>query len=227
MSLIDGNNFLSKHLFDLSTRLQEFKNLLPKGVNLLAVSKGHSTESIRFLSNNGQLEFGESRLQEAVPKILKLSDIDRIRWHFIGRLQANKVRKVVQICDFIHSVDSLTLAERISRICEEENRSPKVMIQVKFLEDPTKGGFSISELEELWPKLTALPHLNMIGLMTILPIGLDSDIRKKLFKNCRNFSDSLGLKDCSMGMSGDWQEAVEAGATWIRVGSLLFGERVK
>ena len=211
----------------LSDLLNDLKKLLPNGVNLLAVSKGHPSKSIRLLVDHGQLEYGESRLQEALPKTIDLSDMDDIRWHFIGRLQANKVRKVVQIFDFIHSVDSFSIAERVARISREENRSPKVMLQVKFFEDPTKGGFSVSELQEGWQHLTELSNLNIIGLMTILPIGLDLDVRRKLFKDCRTFADELGLKDCSMGMSGDWQEAVDAGSTWIRVGSLLFGDRVK
>ncbi len=208
-------------------RLIQFKNQLPNGVNLLAVSKGHPESTIRLFANHGQLEFGESRLQEVLPKATSLSNIDGIRWHFVGRLQKNKVRGVVKICDFIHSVDSLSLAERVSRISSEENRHPQVMLQVKFLEDPTKGGFSIDELLENWSKLMNLSNLNIIGLMTIPPVDLDLDVRRTLFKNCRNFADELGLKDCSMGMSRDWKEAVEAGSTWIRVGSLLFGDRVK
>ena len=206
---------------------QEIKSLLPSAVNLLAVSKGHSDSAIRELANYGQFDFGESRLQEALPKINSLSDINGIRWHFVGRLQANKVRGVVKLFDYIHSVDSLSLGKRISRISGEENRCPKVMIQVKFYEDPLKGGFSPDELMAEWSKLLDLPYMDIVGLMAIPPLNFDLGARKKLFKDCRDFANKLELRDCSMGMSADWKEAIEAGSTWIRVGSLLFGHRAK
>ena len=211
----------------LLQHFNEFKGLLPKEVNLLAVSKGQNQDSIRELANNGQIDFGESRLQEAAPKIKSLSDSSKIRWHFVGRLQANKVRGVVKTFDVIHSVNSLTLAERISRISGEESRSLKIMFQVKLREDPSKIGFSKDELLEAWPKLIGLSNFEVVGLMTIPPICIDLKERKNLFRECRDLADSLQLKDCSMGMSRDWKEAVEAGSTWIRVGTLLFGARDK
>ena len=123
------------------TSANEFKKIkdsLPFGVSLLAVSKGHDHESIRKLSDYGQLDFGESRLQEAIPKINDLNDLTQLRWHFVGQLQKNKVRGVVKEFDFIHSVDSLPLIERISRISEEEERNPNIFLQVKFRDDPQK-----------------------------------------------------------------------------------------
>ena len=120
------------------TSFNEFKIIkdsIPLGVNLLAVSKGHDHESIRKLSSYGQLDFGESRLQEAIPKKNGLSDLKQLRWHFVGTLQKNKVRGVIKEFDFIHSVDSLPLLERISRISKEEQKSPNIFLQVKFIED--------------------------------------------------------------------------------------------
>ena len=210
----------------MTISLHEIKGLLPSGVNLLAVSKGQNESSIRCLVDKGQIEFGESRLQEALPKINMLSDLNRINWHFVGRLQSNKVRGVVKFFDVIHSVHSLALGERISRISGEENRKPKVLLQVKLREDISKVGFSREELFESWSKLINLPNINITGLMLIPPVDLESDGRKLLFRETRNLADVLQLKDCSMGMSRDWQEAVEAGSTWIRVGKLLFGDRV-
>ena len=201
------------------------KDSLPIGVNLLAVSKGHHQESIRQLSAYGQLDFGESRLQEALSKKNDLIDLKQLRWHFVGTLQKNKVRRVVKEFDFIHSVDSLSLLERISRISEEEERNPNIFLQVKFRDDPQKGGFLKHDLLKSWPKIVALKNIHLIGLMTIPPIALNLDQRKDLFCECRNLANHLGLKDCSMGMSNDWQEALEGGATWIRIGSLLFGKR--
>ncbi len=205
--------------------LEELRNLLPSKVKVLAVSKGQEISAIRLLASSGQVDFGESRVQEALPKLDSLKDLQDIRWHFIGSLQANKVRQVVRNFDVIHSVDSLKLAKRISRIAVEELKSPRVMAQVKFRNDPTKGGFNCEELIDSWNELTELPSMDFVGLMTISPLSFDLTQRKALFKECRLFADNLGLEDCSMGMSADWKEAVESGATWIRLGTSLFGSR--
>ncbi len=202
-----------------------FRNSLPSNVKLLAVSKGQPVEKIRALASKGQYDFGESRVQEALPKLSLLQDINEIRWHFIGTLQSNKVREVVKGFDVIHSIDSIKLAKRVSRIAGEEEKNPKVMAQVKFREDPDKFGFDSQKLLNVWSDFIHLPNIEVIGLMTISPIDLDSDQRKILFRECRLFADKLQLKDCSMGMSRDWKEAVEMGATWIRLGSFLFGSR--
>ena len=208
-----------------SERFQEIAACLPANVKLLAVSKGQPSISISSMADFGQVDFGESRLQEALPKLKVLEERKNLRWHFIGRLQSNKVRSVVRAFDFIHSVDSVALAERVSRISLEEQRSPQIMLQVKFREDPTKGGFAPSKLIEAWPKLSLLDHLKIVGLMTMAPIDLDIVERKSLFRDCRDLANKLNLPECSMGMSNDWQQALEAGATWLRLGSSLFGER--
>ena len=203
---------------------KKVKDSLPSNVSLLAVSKGHAQESIRKIYSYGQLDFGESRLQEAIPKKNDLNDLSDLRWHFVGTLQKNKVRGVIKEFDFIHSVDSLPLLERISRISQEEQKTPNIFLQVKFKDDPHKGGFLKQDLLESWSKIISLKNINLIGLMTIPPIALNLDQRKDLFCECRNLANHLGLQDCSMGMSNDWKEAIEGGATWIRLGSLLFGE---
>ena len=206
----------------------DFKNVkasLPPEVSLLAVSKGHAQESIRKIYSYGQLDFGESRLQEAIPKKNDLNDLSDLRWHFVGTLQKNKVRGVIKEFDFIHSVDSLPLLERISRISQEEQKTPNIFLQVKFRDDPKKGGFLKHDLLKSWPDIILLNNVNLIGLMTIPPISLNSDQRKEVFCECRNLANHLGLKDCSMGMSSDWKDSIEDGATWIRLGSLLFGKR--
>jgi len=211
----------------LSARLRQISNCLPAGVQLLAVSKGHSVSSISALADLGHCDFGESRIQEALLKMDVLKTRKSLHWHFIGRLQSNKVRNVVRAFDFIHSVDSLPLAERISRICGEEKRFPKVMIQVKFREDPTKGGYLPEQLLEEWARLNELPCLKLVGLMTMAPFSLGLNEKRTLFKECRVLADSLNLPDCSMGMSSDWEQALQSGATWLRLGSALFGDRPK
>ena len=210
----------------LSVRWRDLVDSLPVGVHLLAVSKGHPAALIRQLAELGQQDFGESRLQEALPKLEALADLKVLRWHFIGRLQANKVRAVVRSFAVIHSVDSQPLAERISRIAAEENCCPEVLLQVKLRDDPTKGGFSLEQLKQAWPELVQLPHLKIIGLMTMAPLALDLEQRQELFRECRDLADQLDLSDCSMGMSGDWPVAIKAGATWLRLGSILFGARI-
>ena len=208
-----------------SNEFKKIKGSLPLGVNLLAVSKGHDHESIRKLSDFGQLDFGESRLQEAIPKKKYLNDLKQLKWHFVGKLQKNKVRGVIKEFNFIHSVDSLSLIERISWISQEEQKIPNIFLQVKLRDDPQKGGFLKQDLLKNWSKIVSLKNIHLIGLMTIPPIGLNFDQRKDLFYECRNLANHLELNDCSMGMSNDWQEALEGGATWIRLGSLLFGKR--
>ena len=209
----------------IQSRWQAIHTECPDAVHLLAVSKGHPSIAVRELAALGQVDFGESRVQEALPKQQDLDDLSGLRWHFIGRLQANKVRAVVRAFSVIHSIDSQGLAERTSRIAVEENQNPEVFFQVKLRDDPAKGGWEPDALREVWPQLQSLPGLKPIGLMTMAPLGLGPKERQSLFHDCRTLADELSLPDCSMGMSGDWKQAAEAGATWVRVGSGLFGPR--
>lgn len=209
----------------IQSRWQQLSTVLPSEVNLLAVSKGHPADAIRDLVACGQLDFGESRVQEALPKQEALRDLPQIRWHFIGRLQANKVRAVVKAFSWIHSIDSLALAQRTSRIALEEQQRPTALLQVKLRDDPAKGGWEIDALKDAWPELQMLEGLQISGLMTMAPMGVAAEDRAELFRECRDLADALGLQHCSMGMSGDWREASAAGATWVRLGSVLFGPR--
>lgn len=199
---------------------------MPSHTRLLAVSKGHPASSIRALVQAGQRSFGESRLQEATAKQQELADCVDLDWHFIGRLQANKVRPVLKQFSVIHSVDSLSLAERISRIAGEEGLLPSIFLQVKLRPDPNKGGLSVEELEREWPRLQQLPHLRIVGLMTMAPLEVGGAEREALFAECSALAQRLGLAELSMGMSGDWPEAAAAGSTWVRVGSALFGPKL-
>lgn len=209
----------------IQARWQAIQAECPNALNLLAVSKGHPAVAVRELADMGQIDFGESRVQEALPKQKELSDLTQLRWHFIGRLQANKVRAVVRAFPVIHSIDSQGLAERISRIALEEGKIPEAFFQVKLRDDPAKGGWEPDALREVWQHLQTLPGLKPIGLMTMAPLGVEASDRQTLFHDCRTLADELDLTHCSMGMSGDWKQAAEAGATWVRVGSGLFGPR--
>ena len=209
---------------EISNYLQ-IKKKLPLNVNLLAVSKGFSSKEIKIINNLGQNDFGESRFQEAIEKKLLLDDLKNIKWHFIGRVQTNKIRKIVQNFAYIHSVDSYEKLLKISNVSFEEKRNPIVMLQVKLSDDPNKGGFNPKLLLEKWDQIKEFKSIKIKGLMTINPKGLSSIENIKLFKKCRHLADSLKLQDCSMGMSGDWEEAVKAGSTWLRLGSTIFGNR--
>jgi len=203
----------------------KIRNKIPLNVNILAVSKGFKSQEIKTIQDLGQNDFGESKFQEAFEKQLILKDFQQIKWHFIGRIQSNKIRKIVQNFKYIHSVDSFEKLQKISQVSCEEKKNPLIMLQVKLSNDPTKGGFDPELLILKWKEIQELKNINLTGLMTINPRGLNSKENFELFKKCRTLADSLNLSDCSMGMSGDWKEAVEAGSTWVRLGSLIFGNR--
>ena len=203
----------------------KIKNKIPSNVNILAVSKGFKSQEIKTIQNIGQNDFGESKFQEAFEKQLILKDLKKINWHFIGRIQSNKIRKIVQNFKYIHSVDSFEKLKKISQTSYKEKKNPIIMLQVKLSDDPTKGGFNPKLLILRWREIQELKNIRLSGLMTINPKGLSSKENSGLFKKCRALADSLELQDCSMGMSGDWEEAIDAGSTWVRLGSLIFGRR--
>ena len=203
----------------------KIKNKIPSNVNILAVSKGFKSQEIKTIQNLGQNDFGESKFQEAFEKQLILKDLKQIKWHFLGRIQSNKIRKIVQNFKYIHSVDSFEKLQKISRISYEEKKNPYIMLQVKLSDDPSKGGFEPDVLISKWSEIQELKNITLKGLMTINPRGLSSNENSELFKKCRSLADSLQLSDCSMGMSGDWEEAIDSGSTWLRLGSLIFGDR--
>jgi pyridoxal phosphate enzyme (YggS family) len=175
---------------------------------------------------------GESRLQEALPKIEALRG-DPVRWHFIGRLQRRKVRSVVGGFDLIHSVDSVQLAEEISRRAQEAGLTQAVLLEVNLEGEATKSGFLPDELSEAMPRLGALSHVAVKGLMAIPPPTSDPEQARPYFRRLRELSlrlmcqptGTVSMKELSMGMSNDYHVAVEEGATMIRVGTAIFGVR--
>jgi PLP dependent protein len=208
---------------------------LPASVRLMAVSKQVSASAIREAYATGIRDFGESRIQEAEVKQQELADLPDLCWHLIGHLQGNKVRKAVQLFDWIHSVDSLKLAKQLDRVAAELGRNPKICLQVKILPDPDKYGWSVPELLADLPALQLCEHLNLRGLMAIPPLGLTTSQLREFFDRAKDLRDRIvtqsesqfQLLELSMGMSGDYPEAVAAGATIIRLGSIIFGDRMK
>jgi hypothetical protein len=215
----------------LIQHIQKIKSEIPENVRLIAVTKQVSSEFIRQAYATGIRDFAENRLQEALEKQEKLQDLSDICWHFIGHLQSKKARKVLEHFQWIHSVDSLKLAQKLDRLAEDYPNSPQLCLQVKPLSDPNKYGWQI---DELWQDLSDLEQLKQVkikGLMTILPLGLDKRevlsafATIKALKEQINHQSSLSLTELSMGMSGDYLLAIEAGTTMIRLGRILFGER--
>ena len=208
-----------------SSNYLKIKNKIPSNVNILAVSKGFKSQEIKTIQNLGQNDFGESKFQEAFEKQIILKELTQIKWHFIGRIQSNKIKKIVQNFKYIHSVDSFEKLQKISNISFQEKKNPLIMLQVKLSDDPAKGGFNPEFLKLKWREIQEIQNITLKGLMTINPRGLSHNENSELFKKCRSLADSLKLPDCSMGMSGDWEEAIAAGSTWLRLGALIFGDR--
>lgn len=198
-------------------------------VELIAVSKTFPVEAIREVAGCGQRLFGESRLQEAEPKIAALPA--SLRWHFIGGVQRNKVRKILPLFETIHAIDSLKLANHADQVAAELGLFPKIFLQVNVAGEASKGGFEPDELKRQLEDLMALGRLEIQGLMTIPPAGPDAESARPWFIALRELRDRLvletgvGLPHLSMGMSGDYEVAIEEGATLVRVGSAIFGHR--
>lgn len=201
----------------------------PEEVQLVAVSKTFPSEAVRDALESGHLVYGESRLQEAESKIADLPDT--IEWHFIGRVQRNKVRKILPLFDVIHGIDSTKLANYTDRIAEELRLKPKVFLQVNIGEEESKGGFAPGELIECAGELIQLKSLDIKGLMCIPPVGSDSESARIWFKKLAELKSRLEDRyqikwpHLSMGMSSDYEVAIEEGATHVRVGSAIFGAR--
>ena len=198
-------------------------------VELVAITKTHPAEKVREAVEAGQTLFGESRVQEARAKIPELSS--NIRWHFVGHLQKNKVRQALPLFEMIHSVDSLALAQDINRIAEEEGLYPRVLLEVNVAGEGSKFGFAPDDLREQMEALLALPRLSIEGLMCIPPLAVESEDSRKFFVQVRELRDSLEkefnmkLPQLSMGMTQDFPIGIEEGATLVRVGTAIFGER--
>lgn len=198
-------------------------------VELIAVSKTIPGELIREAVAAGQTLFGESRQQEAAAKIAVLPG--SLRWHFIGRVQSNKVRKLLPAFEAIHAIDSLRLATLTDELAAELGLFPKVFLQVNIATETAKGGFDPARLPFAMAALLHLPRIEILGLMTIPPATADAGSARQWFVRLRELRDSLErdfgvrLPGLSMGMSGDFEVAIEEGATHVRVGSAIFGAR--
>jgi hypothetical protein len=217
----------------ISYQINLIQQQIPENVKLIAITKQVGLESILEAYKVGIRDFGENRLQEALAKQEQLRDLTDISWHFIGHIQKNKAKKIIENFAWIHSVDSLAIAQRLNKLAEDLNLTPKVFLQVKALPDPNKYGWQITDLLQDLASLNQLQQLNIQGLMTILPLGLSSAETLSAFQAIQQLAitirqknyPNLTLQNLSMGMSGDYLLAIQAGATMIRLGSIIFGER--
>ena len=203
----------------------------PDSVTLLAVSKTHPPETVRAATDCGQLLFGENKIQEAKAKIPLCPG--KCRWHFIGHLQSNKVRDAVELFQMIQSVDSLSLAQEINRRCEQAARQMPVLLEVNVAGEASKFGYPPERLLAELQELNALPRIEIHGLMTVPPFVTDPEKARPHFRRLRDLKEraetALGapLPQLSMGMSGDFEVAIEEGSTLVRIGTALFGSRPK
>lgn len=198
-------------------------------IELVAVSKTHAAEKIREAIEAGQLLFGESRVQEARAKIPLLPS--RLRWHFIGHLQKNKIRHALPLFELFHGIDSLLLAQEMERIAGEEGMRPRILLEVNVAGEASKHGFSPEALRRDLEAALSLGRLTIEGLMTLPPLSPEAEASRQYFVALRELRDRLEaefdvrLPQLSMGMSGDFSIAIEEGATLVRVGTAIFGER--
>jgi pyridoxal phosphate enzyme (YggS family) len=192
-------------------------------VKLIAVTKNFDSQAVRTALDCGLRDFGENRVQEASSKYAELADVrSKISLHYIGHLQSNKIRDALQIVDIIHSVDTVHLAELIS---EKAGRPVPVFLQVNLAGEHAKYGFSRDALDTAVGSISALPNIVILGLMTIAPITNEAEEIRPLFASLRSLNSAYGFKELSMGMTDDFEVAVEEGATMIRIGRAIFGAR--
>ena len=213
-------------------RAVERAGRLPSSVRLVAVSKTRPAEDVRAAFDAGQAEFGENRVQEALEKIAATSDIP-IAWHLVGHLQSNKARRAAGAFPWIHSIDGVDLLKRVDAAAEEAGRRPALLVQIDLAGEPTKHGAPADAWLPLFEAASACRAARVAGLMLLPPFTPDPEDARPYFRRLRDLRDELAgrgvppgmLRELSMGMSHDFEVAVEEGATLVRVGAAIFGER--
>ena len=207
---------------EIAANLARIRAALPPGVTLVAVSKTQPPEAIREAFAAGQRDFGENYAQEWRAKAEALADLPGLRWHFIGGLQTNKVKYLAGRVAFVHTVDRAELAEEISRRWARAGGVARILLEVDLGGEERKAGCAPADVAPLLARIRTLPAVEVVGLTCIPP---PADDPRPHFRALRALRDQLGLEALSMGMSGDWQIAVEEGATFVRIGSAIFGAR--
>lgn len=207
---------------DVAARLAAVRAGIPAGVTLVAISKTQPPDAIRAAYAAGQRDFGENYAQEWKEKADALADLPELVWHFVGGLQTNKVRALAGRAAWIHTVDRVELAREISRRYAAKGAVARVLLEVNVAAEPSKAGCAPADARALAESVAALPALELRGLMCIPPAEGDP---RPHFRALRALGEQLGLRELSMGMSGDYREAIAEGATIVRVGTAIFGPR--
>ena len=214
MSLKENYSNLLKRIEETCEKVKRPSN----EVTLVAVTKNQTIEKIRELVSLGVKNLGENRIRELEEK----HDPNlNVNWHFIGRLQSNKIKKIVEYCNCIHSVESIKHAKMISDFSKEKGVVMPIFVQVNVSDEESKQGVPIESLENFLSRIKKLEGIDVIGLMTMAPL-VEAEETRKYFKKLKRLADSVGLKNLSMGMTNDFEIAIEEGATHIRIGSALF-----
>ncbi|HEX75810.1 MAG TPA: YggS family pyridoxal phosphate-dependent enzyme [Dehalococcoidia bacterium] len=205
------------------TQACERSHRLPSDITMVAVAKGFPASAVKAAFDCGVRDFGENRVQEAERKIGQLPDLKAdVTWHMVGHLQSNKAKAAVELFDIIHSVDSTRLAGILNR--RAQGTLP-VLLEVNVSGEATKSGFAVEEVVEAVEEVRRLPNLELNGLMTIAPLAANPEEVRPVFRKLRELQYSLGLEHLSMGMTDDFEVAIEEGATILRIGRAIFGNR--
>jgi len=224
---------LAGRVTEVRERIERARERAGRGdaVTLVAVTKTHPADAVRAAIAAGVGDVGENRVQEMEEKVGEVGR-DAVRWHLIGHLQRNKAARALPFFDLLHSMDNLRLAETLSKAAVDQGRTVRVLAQVNTSGEPTKGGFEPGEAMDALGCICALPGLEVHGLMTMAPFTDDQDVLRRTFRAARALFDDAArqvpaftARHLSMGMSNDYELAVEEGSTLVRVGSVLFGER--
>ena len=217
-SILDNLNVTKNKVSDIINKKQ-----LKTNPNIIVVTKTFSLNNIIPLLQNGHIHFGENKIQEVEDKWPEVrKEYKNLQLHMIGKLQSNKVKKAVKLFDYIHSLDSERLALKVYEAQKEFNKNIKLFIQVNLAEEEQKSGIALNDLDHFYNYCTKELFLNIIGLMCLPPVNSDST---KYFKILKQASMKLNLNDLSMGMSSDFEEAVLNGSTFLRLGTIILGER--
>jgi len=214
---------ITDNLEGIKNKLKQLKLENYQNLKIIAVSKTFSLNSILPLIEYGHDHFGENKVQEALEKWPKIKeDYPNVKLHMLGKIQSNKVKFLLPLFDYLHSLDNIKVAQKISIEEKKNNKKLKIFIQINIGNEPQKSGINIEDLDEFYLTCVNELNLNIVGLMCLPPSSSDP---KKYFISLNEISQKLNLKELSMGMSNDYPDAAQCGATYLRIGSKIFGER--
>ena len=227
-------NKIKKNILEIKKNISKISldlNRTIDSVTLMAVSKKQSSENIREAYQAGQKDFGENYLQESISKIHELHDLEII-WHYIGSIQSNKSKLIAENYDWVHSIDKISTLKKINKYRDGFSRKINICIQVNIDAEETKSGIYMNEVEDFIKECNSMKQVNIRGLMAIPKYQSNSDLKSKAFKKIKHLFDDLikkgyKLDTLSIGMSSDYEEAIESGSTIVRIGTAIFGERKK